>query len=279
MTATDQADAPREDRADRVAKRLAIPVLVAALASVPAVFLTLLDEPWTSIGDGLNTLSGAVLIAETVVLLVVADDKRAWARRNWWLFALIAIIVPAVIFALGPAQLLRLVRPLIQLVRFAGALRIVRIKRIIKAGKILRERAGLDEGWQRAIGIGVTVLCAAFVAVVLVDPSSQSRQWLDRGVSILGWPGIVVAGLIVAVATYVVMTNREDEEEREGPSSEGQGTDAPELEGDADPTEQRHARGEPDAAGDEASEPDAAGDEAGEPDVTVGDRARSTEPR
>ncbi len=258
MTDTDQTDTPREDRADRVAKRLAIPVLVAALASVPAVFLTLLDEPWNSIGDGLNTLSGAVLIAETVVLLAVAEDKRAWARRNWWLFALIAIIIPAVIFALGPAQLLRLVRPLIQLVRFAGALRIVRIKRIIKAGKILRERVGLDEGWQRAIGIGVTVLCAAFVAVVLVDPSSQSRQWLDQGVSILGWPGIVVAGLIVAVATYVVMTNRDDDDDAEEPDAGTQEADTSQREQGANPTAARLA--------------------ASEPDVAVGEPAHDTEP-
>ena len=269
MTDTDQADTPREDRADRVAKRLAIPVLVAALASVPAVFLTLMDEPWNSIGDGLNTLSGAVLIAETVVLLAVADDKRAWARRNWWLFALIVIIVPAVIFALGPAQLLRLVRPLIQLVRFAGALRIVRIKRIIKAGKILRERAGLNEGWQRAIGIGVTVLCAAFVAVVLVDPSSQSRQWLDQGVSILGWPGIVIAGLIVAGATYVVMTNRDDEDDEGDEADPADET----AEDDTDePSERAQAREQGDGA--EPIEPRVA---AGEPDVAVGESARDTE--
>ncbi|MFP4635923.1 MAG: metal-sensitive transcriptional repressor family protein, partial [Nitriliruptoraceae bacterium] len=99
----EQGTAPRhEDRADQLARRLAVPVLVAALAAVPAVFLTLLDDPWQTIGNGLNTLSGAVLIAETVVLVAVAEDKRAWLRRNKWLVLLAVAIIPAVIFAVGP---------------------------------------------------------------------------------------------------------------------------------------------------------------------------------
>ena len=197
---TEQAEPT--DRADRVQERLAVPVLVAALASVPAVFLTLLDEPWESVGSGLNTLSGAVLVAETVVLLALAEDRRAWLRRNRWLVVLAVLIVPAVIFAIGPVQLLRLAR-------VAGALRIIRVGRILKAGRIVRERTGLTRGWQRAIGVFVTLLCAAFVAVVLTDPTSTTRQQVvDPMREAVGIPGIVLAGLILAAATYLLRTNR-----------------------------------------------------------------------
>lgn len=204
-TSDPDASSVEVDRADRVAQRLAVPVLLAALASVPAVFLSLMDEPWGPVGDGLNTLSGAVLIAETVVLLALADDRRAWLRRNRWLVLLAVAIAPAVVFAIGPVQLLRLLR----LVRVVGALRIIRVGRILKAGRIVRERTGLDHGWQRVIGIAITLACAAFVAMVLVDPTSTSRQVVDDAVQRLGMLGVLAAGLVLAAATYVVRTARQ----------------------------------------------------------------------
>ncbi len=195
------------DRADRVAERLAMPVLIAALASVPAVFLTLMDEPYQSAGSTLNTISGGVLIAETVVLFAVSDQRLTWVRRNLWLVALAVVMIPAVIFAVGPVQLLRLVR-------VVGALRIIRVGRIFKAGRIVRERAGLDAIWQRIIGAVLVTLVASFVALVLSDPTSQSRQLLDGAVERIGVIGVLLAGTVLAVATYIVRTNRN--EEREG---------------------------------------------------------------
>lgn len=202
----------QRDRADRVAERLAIPVLIAALASVPAVFLTLLDDPWETVGNGLNLLSGAVLVAETVVLFALAEDRRGWVRRNRLLVLLAAVIVPAVVFAVGPVQLLRLVR-------VVGALRIIRVGRIMKAGRIVRERAGLHRRWQRLVGVLVSLLAAGFVAVVLVDDTSASRQLLDGFVSTVGVVGVIVAGVILAVATFIVRINR-DENLEDGPSAD-----------------------------------------------------------
>ena len=191
------------DRADRVAQRLAIPVLVAALASVPAVFLTLFDEPYQSAGTTLNTLSGSVLIAETVVLLAVSEDRARWVRSNLWLVGLAVVMIPAVIFAVGPVQLLRLVR-------VVGALRIIRVGRIIKAGRILRERAGLDAVWQRVFSGLLIALVAAFVALVLADPTSESRRLLDGAVQRVGLIGVLLAGTVLGIATYVVRTHRDD---------------------------------------------------------------------
>lgn len=190
-----------EDRADAFARRWAVPVLVAALASVPAVFLTLFDDPWATVGTGLNLASGVVLVAETVVLFVLAEDRRRWLRRNRFLVGLTLVLVPAVLLAVGPVQLLRVVR-------VAGALRIVRVGRILRAGRMLRDRAGLERGWQRGIGLGVTLLCAAFVAAVLADPTSTSRQLVEQA---LGWGGpavVIVAGLVLAAATFVVLRGR-----------------------------------------------------------------------
>lgn len=208
------------DRADRLQERLAIPVLVAALASVPAVFLTLFDGTAETVGTTINTASGAVLVAEAAVLFLVSENRLQWLRRNWWLVALAVIIIPAVLFAFAPVQLLRLVH----LVRMAGALRIIRVKRILKAGRILRKRADLDHGWQRAIGVLVSLLVAGFVAVVLADPTSESRQLVENVVDLPGPLLAIVAGGLVGAATFVVARSRgddgeaddEDAAEREG---------------------------------------------------------------
>lgn len=208
------------DRADRVAERLAIPVLVAALASVPAVFLTLFDEPYETIGNGINTLSGAVLIAETVVLFAVSQDRLSWLKRNKWLVLLAVAIIPAVVFAVGPVQLLRLTR-VAHAIRMVGAVRIIRVGRIMKAGRILRERAGLDARWQKVIAFAATILAAAFVAVILADPTSASGGALRSVVDVVGIPGVLLAGLILGGATYVVRTQlQQREEEQDPPTSE-----------------------------------------------------------
>jgi CsoR family transcriptional regulator, copper-sensing transcriptional repressor len=196
------------DRAEKLQERLAVPVLIAALASIPAVFLTLFDDPARTAGTVLNTLSGAVLVAEVVVLFVVSDRKITWLKRNRWLVGTAALMAPAVILAVGPVQLFRLVK-------VVGALRIIRVGRILKAGRIVRERAGLHERWQKAIGFGVTLLVAVFVGAVLSDPTSHSRQVLDGAVSWLGITGVLLAGAVLAIATYLVRSTR------------GRGTDAP----------------------------------------------------
>ncbi len=193
--------APENDRAERLRERLAIPVLIAALASVPAVFLTLLDNPARIAGAMLNALSGAVLVAETAVLFAVSDQRLRWLKDNRYLVGLAILMIPAVAFAAGPVQLLRLVR-------LVGALRILRVTRIFKAGRILRERAKLDKRWERLVSGGITLLVAAFVAAVLSDPTSHSRRILDGAFAWLGVTGAVMAGAVLGIATYVVRTSR-----------------------------------------------------------------------
>jgi CsoR family transcriptional regulator, copper-sensing transcriptional repressor len=194
-------DTSATDPADRLAARLSGPVLVAALASIPATFLTLLDGTSATVGSTLNALSGAVLVAETLVLFAVAEDRRAWLRRNRWLVGLTVAIVPAVVFAVGPVQLLRLAR-------VVGALRILRVRRILKAGRIIRERYGFTTGWERAVTLVLTLATAAFVAIVLADPTSRSRQLLDGATGRFGLFAVFVAGALIGVATFVVRSNR-----------------------------------------------------------------------
>ncbi|WP_211364923.1 hypothetical protein [Nesterenkonia halophila] len=196
-------------REEQWERRLAIPVLVAALASVPAVFLTLLDQPYATAGTVINWIAGGVLIAETVVLFAVSGDKIDWIRRHKWLVALTVAVVIAVVFTVGPVQLLRLLR-------VVGALRIIRAGRIIKAGRILQERMGLTGRWSRVPAVLASVLVAAFVAVVLSDPTSQTRAIIEGLIGRTGGTtAAIIAGIVLAGATFVVMRRRLDDQDAE----------------------------------------------------------------
>lgn len=191
------------DPEERWEQRLALPVIIAALASIPAVFLTLLDGPYETAGKVVNWLSGAVLVAETVVLFTVSRDKRGWVRRNWWLLLLLVIVIFGVALAIGPVQLLRLVRAV-------GALRLIRAGRIVKAARIMREKLGLTGRWSKIPSVVATLLVAAFVGVVLADPTSRSRELLDKWVGDAGQLVLtLLAGAVLALVTYFLVRRQQ----------------------------------------------------------------------
>ncbi|HSJ21357.1 MAG TPA: hypothetical protein VK964_12350 [Nocardioidaceae bacterium] len=197
-----EQDAER-DPEDHWEERLALPVIIAALASVPAVFLTLLDSPYETVGNVVNWLSGAVLVAETAVLFAVSQDKWEWIRRHKWLLLLTVGVILGVVLAIGPVQLLRLLR-------VVGALRLVRAGRIVKAARIMRDRLGLTGQWSKVSSAAAALLVAAFVGVVLADPTSRSRRLLEQSLS--GTSQVVLsllAGAVLAVATFVVVRRQQ----------------------------------------------------------------------
>lgn len=200
---TDGEAAP-EDRAEQVEEWFTAPVIIAAVASVPAMFLTTMEGTAETVGSAMNLVTMVVFIAETVVLLALSGDRLNWLRKNRVVVGITLASIPAVIFALGPVQVLRLLR----LVRVIGALRILRVRRIVKAGRVLRRRAGLT-GWAwRATSFLLSLAAAAFVAFVLADPSSTSRQTIDAALGRFGFLATLLAGGILGVATYIVARSR-----------------------------------------------------------------------
>lgn len=197
----DPTPAGEEPLADRVERRLAVPVIVAAVVSVPAVFLTTMDGAAGLAGRLLNWLSLAVLIGEAVLLFLLSGSRLEWLRTHKWLVFVVALTVPAVVFAVGPAQLLRLVR-------LAGTLRVLRAGRILKAGRVLRRRLEPDRRWSRALLALASVTAAGFVAVVLVDPTSSTRQLIRLAGQRWEIAVAVVAAVLLFGATVVVLRRR-----------------------------------------------------------------------
>lgn len=182
-----------------IERRLALPVVAAALVSVPAVFLSMWAEGvWAQIGYWANVSAGMLLWAEWILLIILAENTRAWLRANRWSTFVAALTLPAVVFALGPAQVLRLVRA-------AGALRVMRITRVIEAGGVLRRRMGL-KGWLGTLVLLFTVVpSVVFVIVVLANPESGTRRFLHSLPERFGAESLLATAAIALLATAAVV--------------------------------------------------------------------------
>ena len=189
-------------------KRLAWPVLIAAIMSVPAVFLTLLDEPWEMIGHILLYLTTAVLIFETTVFFLISPKKIDWVRRNWWLIGLTIATVLAVIFSIGPMQLFRALRSV-------GALRVLKAKQVAKAGESLAKRS--RSKWNRWLGqILATLVVGTFVVLALTVPESEARTTLENYVGEDGVPfAAAAAGIVTVIAMYFLVRTPRKQQDRE----------------------------------------------------------------
>lgn len=191
----------RYARAEALSERLALPVVLAAVVSVPAVFLTLAEGTAGQVGAALNWLSMLVIVGESVLLMVVSGDIARWVREHLWLVALALLAVPAVALAVGPVQLLRLVFTI-------GTLRVLRVGRIIRAGRIIHARTDVRAHHKRWIIAVLTVFAAVFVAVTLSDPTGEVRRAAQWTLGRFGVVPPVLAGLVLAAATFVVVRNR-----------------------------------------------------------------------
>ena len=192
------SDAKINEIQQRWENRLAWPVLLAAILSVPAVFLTLLDEPFEMIGHILLYLTTAVLVIETAVFFLISPKKVDWVRRNWWLIGLTIATILAVAFSIGPMQLFRTVRSV-------GALRVLRAKQVAKAGESLANKS--NKRWRRWLGqILATVVVGAFVVLALVVPESEARTTLENYVGEDAVPfAAAIAGVITVVGMYFLV--------------------------------------------------------------------------
>ncbi len=209
-TATGKASEERASEIEeRWEQRLAWPVLIAAIVSVPAVFLTLFDEPLEMIGHVGLWAATVVLVAETIILFLVSPKKMDWLRRNWWLVGLTIAAVIAVVFSIGPMQLFRLLRSV-------GALRVLRAKQVAKAGESLGKK-GRSE-WRKKLGkILATFVVATFVVIALVDPDSEARTFLE---DFVGEDGVIYAaigaGLLTLGGMYFLVREPKAQESEEG---------------------------------------------------------------
>lgn len=181
-------------RSSQLEQKLAIPVLVAALLSIPAVPLALWGEGRVAdIGTMVNQLAGLVLWVEWILLIVLAENRLKWLREHKWSTLVVLLTIPAVLLLVGPAQALRLVRVI-------ATLRVVRLTRIVEAGSVLGRRLALTGTARTALLTTSTLIAGTLAAFVLADPESDGRRLLAAAADRAGvpWPVLLCGTLLLA---------------------------------------------------------------------------------
>lgn len=178
-----------EDRAD-------VPVLVAALASVPAVFLSMTSGVWAVLGSVVNTGSSLLLVGESVLLLLVSRQRLAWIREHRAELMLAVATIPTILAFVGPVQVFRLLV-------FLSAARLLRVRRILGAADVITRRVRLHRHQRTLVLLAVTLIATVFVAVVLLDPKSVSHRvalWVSRHLGVA--PAVVTVLLVVVTVVF-----------------------------------------------------------------------------
>jgi voltage-gated potassium channel len=156
------------------AKYFEKPLIVAAILTIPATILqnTNVPEPWGTVGSVLNWTIWLAFLAELVVMLAVARDRRAYLRRHP-LDLLIVVLTPP--FALYFVESFRLVR-------------LLRVLRLIRLAPLARLAFSL-KGVQAAAGLAVLTAVAAGGAFAAEEGKSfgDGMYWAAATMATVGY--------------------------------------------------------------------------------------------
>jgi voltage-gated potassium channel len=105
-------------------QRLELPLMIAALLTIPAIIIeeSALHAPWDAVGVILNWAIWSAFFAELVLMLATVTDRREWLRTHPLEIAVVVLTPPFLPSSLQAARLFRLLRVL----RMAKALSVSR---------------------------------------------------------------------------------------------------------------------------------------------------------
>jgi voltage-gated potassium channel len=126
------------ERARQLEKRLEVPLLFAALLTIPVIAIQLSSTGPTLqlIGDILNWTTWLAFVTEIVLMLRVVDDKKRWLRDHPLDLAIVLLTPPLLPEALQSARIFRLLAVL-RLFRAAGLARALLTTEGVKDAAVL----------------------------------------------------------------------------------------------------------------------------------------------
>jgi voltage-gated potassium channel len=158
-------------------ERLAVPLLVAALLTIPAIAIEQSDvgQPWDTIASVLNWVIWTAFLGEAILMLRLVDDRWRWVREHPLEVAIVILTPPFL-----PASM-----------QAARVFRLLRLLRLLRLGMLVRRFLSTEGIRDAAVLAAMTVLGggAAYAAV-------------EKGQDLSAWDGVWWAIVTVTTVGY-----------------------------------------------------------------------------
>ena len=183
-----------DERSARIAKRLQVPLLIAAVLTVPTTVVeeSHVGKPWSQVATGANWVIWLMFLGEIAIMLAVVPSKRTWLRHHPLEVAIVVLTPPALLTAVQPIRLLRLLR----------VLRLFRLAPLVR-------RAFSMEGLRYAATLAFLTAIAGGAAFAAVENISvgDGIYWAVTTMSTVGYGDVTpktTEGKVVAVVVMMI---------------------------------------------------------------------------
>jgi voltage-gated potassium channel len=215
-----------DERSARVAKRLELPLLIAAVLTLPTTVVeeSHIGHPWSQIATGLNWAIWLMFLAELVIMLAVVPSRRWWLRHHLLEVAIVVLTPPALLTAVQPIRLLRLLRVLrlfrlAPLVRYALSMEGLRFAAILAALTAVAGGAAFAAVEKVSVGDGIYWAVTTMTTVGYGDITPKTSEGRIVAVVVM-LIGIGTATLLIGAVAQQFTATRIQPELKEVESAE-----------------------------------------------------------